>query len=208
MSLKDIVDLTLSADDEEEEGPRDYRPSNRFPSTSGRDLMTPSQFYPPKSGSRTSPSSLGKAAMNGATPTKPSTQHNRTPSKSTRFSQPPLRDAHGPSSAAAAASASASMQQPTQTSKGYQTPKTATPKKMDWSVDKIAGELTTFAAEVPRMHARVVHYTLQEIFKRAPQPRHLSSVDDFADMPSIAVEPEKSAENNTMSVKFKVRIPQ
>lgn len=170
--------------------------------------MTPSQFYAPKPGNLTSPSSLGKAT-NAATPTKPSTQHNRTPSKSTRFSQPSLRDGHVPSSAtAAAAAATTTMQQPTYTLKGYQTPKTATPKKIDWSVDKIAGELTTFAAEVPSMHARVVHYTLQEIFKRAPQPRHLSSVDDFADMPSIAVESEKSGENNTMSVKFKVRIPQ
>lgn len=192
--LNDVVDLTISADEEE---PEERGLGSILSNVFGRQSLDHGQ--PPKPRSHGSPSSLAMATT-GSTPTNPSVKHDRTPSKSTRFSQLPPRDAYASTSAAPT---SAPAQPFTLTSAGYQTPKTTTPKKSDWSVDKIASELESYATEVPKVHARVVHYTLQEIFKKAPKPRHLSSIDDFADMPSVAVEPGEST-SNTMSVKFKV----
>lgn len=200
--LNDVVDLTVSADEEESQ---EYRSSNQFrTTTAGRDKMPPNQTQLPNAGAHGSPSSLRRTPY-GTTPTKSSAQHDGTPSKSARFSPQSRREVHASSSAAA----NASLQPPAHPSNGYNTPKTQTPKKLDWTVDKIAGQLATYAAEVEKVHARVVHYTLQEIFKKAPQPRHLSAIDDFADMPCIAVDSDKSDKSggttaDTMAVKFKV----
>lgn len=190
--LNDIVDLTVSADEDEE--PQGYG------TASGRDKMHTNRTQPPdaRPGNQRSPSSL-KRSPKGATPTKSSAQHDRTPSKSARFTRPPVREDHS----SGGTGPNAALQTSAHPSKGYQTPKTLTPKKVDWTVDKIASQLATFASEVDKVHARLVHYTLQETFKRAPRPRHLSSIDDFADMPSTAVESEK-ATGSTMAVKFKV----
>jgi hypothetical protein len=93
----------------------------------------------------------------------------------------------------------------------FQTPRALTPRietprsADDWTVDKIASQLSSFAQEIDKVHARVVLYTLQETFKKAPEPSHLSSIDAFADMPSIAVEADDSAED-VITAKFKVRL--
>ncbi|KAK1764832.1 hypothetical protein QBC33DRAFT_456464 [Phialemonium atrogriseum] len=165
--------------------------------------MHTNRTQPPdaRPGNQRSPSSL-KRSPKGATPMKSSAQHDRTPSKSARFTRPPVREDHSSGGTVP----NAALQTSAHPSKGYQTPKTLTPKKMDWTVDKIASQLATFASQVDKVHARLVHYTLQETFKRAPRPRHLSSIDDFADMPSTAVESEKS-NGSTMAVKFKQHNP-
>ncbi len=94
---------------------------------------------------------------------------------------------------------------------------------MDWSVDKIATKLSSFVNDIGRDHARLVDYMLEEAEKMAPQRRHLSAFDDFAEMkpktidpneplepPELlepreadAEEPEPEPEPVTMTVKFK-----
>ena len=191
--LNDIVDLTESAGEEE---PQQYRSSDRSPEASAWASST--QTQDPKAGKHRSPPSH-KKALNGPTPTKPSAHHDNTPSITAKFLRPSFAEDERSYSTAT----NAPIQSCSQVPRGCQTPKTLTPKKTDWTIEKIANQLATFVSEVEKVHAKVVHYTLQETFKSAPRPRHLSSIDDFADMPSIAVEPENSTET-TMSVKFKV----
>ena len=90
-------------------------------------------------------------------------------------------------------------------SRGHQTPSTQTPKRAGWTVDKIATTLADLSEQVSEGHARLVDFLLEEAEKKAPRPRHLSTLDAFAGMPSIALEigtaPPPGLE--TMAVKFK-----
>ncbi|SPQ18632.1 28bf70b9-bf5e-4983-b740-302282889f69 [Thermothielavioides terrestris] len=74
-------------------------------------------------------------------------------------------------------------------SQGHQTPSAQTPKRtMGWTVDKIADALTELSEQVSEGHAQLVDFLLEEAEKQAPQPRHLSPVDIFAGMKSIATD--------------------
>ncbi|KAL2020713.1 hypothetical protein VTK56DRAFT_8013 [Thermocarpiscus australiensis] len=76
---------------------------------------------------------------------------------------------------------------------------------MEWTVEKIANALTTLAEDVGQGHARLVEFMLEEAEKKAPRPRHLSTIDHFADMKSIAIDSSTAPppEVETMAVKFK-----
>lgn len=76
---------------------------------------------------------------------------------------------------------------------------------MEWTVDRIADALSALSEEVGQGHARLVDFLLEEAEKTAPPPRHLSSVDVFADMKSIALDSNRAPPPgvDTMAVKFK-----
>ena len=79
------------------------------------------------------------------------------------------------------------------------------PRRRGWTVDKIATTLADLSEEVSQGHARLVNFVLEEAEKKAPQPRHLSTFDDFAGMRSTALDsgtaPPSGVE--TVVVKFK-----
>jgi hypothetical protein len=75
---------------------------------------------------------------------------------------------------------------------------------MDWTMDKMASKLNTFVDEVTHGHSKLVEFLLEEAEKKAPQQRHVSSIDDFADMKSAALDGPPDAGMQTMSAKFKV----
>ncbi|KAK4229057.1 hypothetical protein QBC38DRAFT_360492 [Podospora fimiseda] len=81
-----------------------------------------------------------------------------------------------------------------------------TPKKSDWSVNKIAKALRSMVDQVRQDHAHLVEFTLEGAESRAPEPRDLSSFDDFAEMKVITYEPGKRPPLTgkvTMFMKFK-----
>lgn len=90
----------------------------------------------------------------------------------------------------------------------HQTPKqpSMTPRRPEWTVDKIVTTLSALALQVGQDHARLVEYELQEAEKKAPEPKHITSFDDFADMKHIALEPGTRPPPGvaTMGIKFKV----
>lgn len=85
------------------------------------------------------------------------------------------------------------------------TPKAETPRKMDWTVDKIAAKLASFEERVERDHVRLVEYLLEETEMKAPEKKHLSAVNHFAGMKSLALDPgvPPPEGTQTMAVKFK-----
>jgi hypothetical protein len=76
---------------------------------------------------------------------------------------------------------------------------------MGWTVDSIATTLADLSEQVSHGHARLVDFLLEEADKKAQQPRHLSTVDTFASMPSIAIDSSITPppDLETMAVKFK-----
>lgn len=85
------------------------------------------------------------------------------------------------------------------------TPKrSATRRDETFNVDKLASQLKSFATEIDKANARLVYYTIREVIKKPLEQRHLSAVDEFADMPSIAEEPGSVSEGS-LRVQFKVR---
>ncbi|KAL2259142.1 hypothetical protein VTK26DRAFT_7270 [Humicola hyalothermophila] len=102
-----------------------------------------------------------------------------TPSRSTRLSgRVEIRDSHSPSPTRA----------PNRPPRTHHSPGAQTPKKMDWTVDKIASILTALSEEVSQGHARLVDFMLEEADKKAQRPRHLSTTDAFAGVKSIALD--------------------
>ncbi|KAK3393795.1 hypothetical protein B0H63DRAFT_425804 [Podospora didyma] len=86
----------------------------------------------------------------------------------------------------------------------HQTPKANGSNTLDWNVEKIAAKLTTFAEAIGPGHARLVEFMLEETEKKAPQARHLSIIDDFADMKSTAIDPNNSQpDSGAMTFKIK-----
>ncbi|KAK4239061.1 hypothetical protein C8A03DRAFT_14526 [Achaetomium macrosporum] len=132
-----------------------------------------------------------------------------TPSRVTRFSiRDEIRDSQSPPPTVSVAPAARHEQDPpphpnmtpSRPARGHQTP-----RKMDWTVEKIASALNELSEEVGQGHARLVDFMLEEAEKTAPQPRHLSTVDAFAKMKSIAMDGNNSPSPGvqTMAVKFK-----
>ncbi|KAK4192804.1 hypothetical protein QBC35DRAFT_372947 [Podospora australis] len=81
-----------------------------------------------------------------------------------------------------------------------------TPRKLDWTVDKIATALTSLSEDVGKGHSRLVKFMLEEAERKVPGPRHLSTFDDFADMKSIVFDPKNPSDvkyEDTMEGKFK-----
>jgi hypothetical protein len=77
---------------------------------------------------------------------------------------------------------------------------------MGWTVDKIASALADLSEQVGEGHARLVNFVLEEAEKMARHPRHLSTVDTFASMSSIAIDTSITplSEVDAMAVRFKV----
>lgn len=90
-----------------------------------------------------------------------------------------------------------------------QPPELQTPKKENWTVEKIAGKLGGFVEHVTKDHARLLEFLLEEAEARAPQPRHLTEFDDFADMKSIAMDQgaDSASDPDLMNFRFKVSRP-
>jgi hypothetical protein len=140
-----------------------------------------------------------------------------TPSRSARMSaffiRDEVRDSQSPPPSS---NHSAQQQQPhptpessTRSLRSRPTPNNETPERMEWTVEKVATALAALAEEVGQGHARLVEYVLEEADKKAPQPRHLSTIDVFAAMKSKAID-NTSAQpppEETMAVKFKASCP-
>ncbi|KAL2136286.1 hypothetical protein VTI74DRAFT_4521 [Chaetomium olivicolor] len=158
-----------------------------------------------------SPSSVGtrRRTPNGSPTGRATTcAADATPTRTTRlFVRDEIRDSLSPPpSVKSTTQQSRPTPQPsTRPSRGRQTPHTQTPKRLVWTVDKIATALSELSEQVPQGHARLVDFVLEEAEKRAPQPRHRSAVDSFSDMKSIAIDnnSEPPAGVDTMAVKFK-----
>lgn len=90
-----------------------------------------------------------------------------------------------------------------------QPPELQTPKRENWTVEKIAGKLGGFVEHVTKDHARLLEFLLEEAEARAPQPRHLTEFDDFADMKSIAMDQgaDSASDPDLMNFRFKVSRP-
>lgn len=85
------------------------------------------------------------------------------------------------------------------------TPKRPIPREdAIYDIEKIVGELKFLAADMERTNAQIVQFALKEIVKKPPEQRHLSAVDHFADLPSIAEEPGVASEG-AMQARFRVR---
>jgi hypothetical protein len=87
-----------------------------------------------------------------------------------------------------------------------QPPELQTPKKENWTVEKIAGKLGCFVEHVTKDHARLLEFLLEEAETGVPQPRHLTEFDDFADMKSIATDQgaDSGSDPDLMNFRFKV----
>ena len=191
----DIVDLTMSGDEDE---PQEVyrRPS----AVTGWALSTPlrTQPAPTRTGPASPPQPTRTPGGSSLTPTRPPARNDElAPSKTARFSQAPATEIPAPVPAVSDADGSGG------TPRGPQAAQTSTPVKAGWTVESIATRLASLAPEVNKTHGRIVHYCLQEAFKSAHEPRHLSSIDAFAGMPPIAVDPDEAV-GPTMVVKFKV----
>lgn len=81
----------------------------------------------------------------------------------------------------------------------------ATRREEALNVDKIANQLKSYAVEIDKANARLVLFSVREVMKNTPEPRHVSSVDHFANMPSIAEE-QGSASDGAALIRFKVCI--
>ncbi|KAK4157812.1 hypothetical protein C8A00DRAFT_29198 [Chaetomidium leptoderma] len=165
-------------------------------------IAKPSRAQSPSS------SALQKRTPNASPAGRAARASDDTPSRATRFStRDEIRDSQSPppSIKSTAPQRHPTPQPSIRPSRGHQTPSTQTPKRMGWTVDKIASALTDLSEEVTQGHARLVDYVLEEAEKKARPPRHLSTVDVFADMESIAIDssvaPPQGVE--TMAVKFK-----
>ncbi|KAK4165747.1 hypothetical protein QBC43DRAFT_333241 [Cladorrhinum sp. PSN259] len=164
-----------------------------------------------------SPVSLGTTAVsaNGSRRRTPALRLDATPSKSGQPSTPSeveIRDSQSPSPLVQlppqAPQPQPEVQSPQQHSQIIQqTPKPAsmTPKRSEWTVDKIADALSSLAEQVGHDHARLVDFELEEAEKMAPEPRDISTFDDFAEMKPIALEPGVRPPPGmvTMAIKFK-----
>ena len=134
-----------------------------------------------------------------------------TPSKPARFSgRAEVREIQDSQSPPPSIKPPAKHQHPTpqsssRPSRGHHTPSAQTPKRMEWSVDKIASALNTLSEEVSQGHARLVDFLLEEADKTGRERRHLSTVDAFAGSKSIVIDSSSAPppEVETMAVKFK-----
>ncbi|KAK1832835.1 histone-lysine N-methyltransferase EZH2 [Podospora conica] len=87
-----------------------------------------------------------------------------------------------------------------------QPPELQTPKKENWTVEKIAAKLGGFVENVGKDHARLVEFLLEEAETRAPQARHLSEFDDFADMKSIAADQGADSGSDPDLINFRFKL--
>ena len=79
-----------------------------------------------------------------------------------------------------------------------------TPKKVDWTVEKLEESLRGFEKGIGRDHARLCRYVIEDATRRAPTRQHLSNTNHFAKMqPMIPVEGMKPGPD-TMKIKVKV----
>jgi len=147
-----------------------------------------------------------------------------TPSKSARFSvledaEPLMSDLQPqiqPSSALGVAPPplpnpnprNSTPQPPARAQKEQHTPRMQTPNGLEWTVDQIADKLGALVGQVRHDHSRLVEFMLEEAERKAPEQKHISAFDDFADMKSIALEPGTvpDPELETMVVKFKASL--
>ena len=88
----------------------------------------------------------------------------------------------------------------------HKTPKNHTPKKVEWSVEKIEEKLRTYAQDIGRDAARLASYLVDTSWKsKTGERRFISKKDHFAGIRLAPAEPSaKSSE--TLRMKTKVRL--
>ncbi|KAL2200026.1 hypothetical protein P885DRAFT_66896 [Corynascus similis CBS 632.67] len=211
---------------------RSVDPNNGDPILARRSSISTSKFQPrnsPLAARRSEPQSPPSPAPQKRSPdASPAGRHarasNDTSPRGTRFSaRDEIRDSQSPPPSVRSTAHQQQQQQQQQqeqqqqqqqpptpqpsvrASRGHQTPNTQTPKRMSWTVDKIASALTELSEQVGQGHARLVEFALEEAEKKVRQPRHLSTVDAFASMKSIALDSNAPSAQGveTMAVKFK-----
>lgn len=214
-----VVDLTMDSSDDGLTAdevvvaatlPVTTKHRNGEPINTRRVFAQPLKSQSRNSARATSPPSLAsrKQTPNGSPARRPTRATDVTPSLTMRFSvRDEIRDSQSPPpSIKSTTHPSHPTPQPsTRASRVRQAPQTQTPTRMDWTVDKIERALADLAQGVSQDHARLVDFVLEEAEKRAPQPRHLSTVDAFADMKSTSIDSisDPPAGVDTMAVKFK-----
>ncbi|KAK7743605.1 hypothetical protein SLS53_004140 [Cytospora paraplurivora] len=78
-----------------------------------------------------------------------------------------------------------------------------TPRKKDWTVDKLENALFDFTKELDQNHFKLVNYSLRTAASQvAPVRRHLSSTADLADV-KLPVLPYEGSQEGTMKVQLK-----
>jgi len=131
-----------------------------------------------------------------------------SPAKSTRFSS---RDEVIQQSARPSSSRGSTKHvtpQPSQVNpqaQAQQRPALQTPKKSDWTVDKIATALSAFTGAVEQGHSRLSEYVLEEIEKGACRAAQNAPSDHFTDMSSCALEQGVQIEQQVRAMAIKVK---
>lgn len=82
-------------------------------------------------------------------------------------------------------------------------PQATTPKRIDWTMDKMEAALQTCIKDLHADHSRLVEYCIES---QEPRPRqHVSDADDFADMPSLNDEAEPAQDQgDRLKIRLKV----
>lgn len=83
---------------------------------------------------------------------------------------------------------------------------TQTPRKKDWSADKIEESLFELAKELDRNHAKLVHYSLKTAQKKPLARRHLSATADLAELKLPPLSGDSGVQD-TMMVQLKSHKP-
>ncbi|KAF3764511.1 hypothetical protein M406DRAFT_258908, partial [Cryphonectria parasitica EP155] len=142
--------------------------------------------------------------QSSSTPSKADQVINRSAQDSSALSS--LSPQPSPSSFKAAARIAETSPQPLPTgdSKLNTPSNTQTPRRQEWSLEKIESSLYDLAIELDRNHAKFVHYSLK-LAARQPPPnqRHVSATADLADLRLPALTSE-TQQKNTMKVQLKL----
>ncbi|KAK3489508.1 uncharacterized protein B0T23DRAFT_455517 [Neurospora hispaniola] len=90
-------------------------------------------------------------------------------------------------------------------------PATRPPEAPNLTVQDIESKLRSFIATVGEDHARYVEYLLDEAEQMAPEPKHLSDFDAFADMPALSAPATTSdtasvSDDGVETMAFKIKL--
>ncbi|KAM7206620.1 hypothetical protein V8F33_000263 [Rhypophila sp. PSN 637] len=130
-----------------------------------------------------------------------------SPSKSAKLSSGDARSPSQPSSSKAAAGNGTLQAVQANPQQHHQVLAFHTPKKSDWTVDKIVTALTRYAKTVEQGHSQLVDFLLEGAENETwPDPRSSDSPDPFASMSSCALDstaPPAPEQRQMTSIKIK-----
>ena len=207
-SLKDPIDLTLSDTDNSDliitRTPHRSQPQSQPSSRSHKPISPPAVNHlaadPLQSnGTSITATPALSTAPSQASPSRPMKQHTQESpsSKVTSISVKPLvKISHDAPQSATPPSAKKHADH-------HKTPKNQTPKKVEWSVQKIEEKLQTFALDIGQDAARLTSYLVDKSWKsKTGERRFISKKDHFA-----GIRPESSqSPPEFLKMKTKVRL--